>query len=202
VRYVDPDGYQNIPSFGDYFNILADNIPSINLFRIINSALSGNKSAQAQVGYLWQQAGREILTNVSSRSSQATLVFLTTGAPEAAAVASGVGYIANGLLLLDDFLSENYESAFLDSSTLIAGVILNKGIGRGVERIAEKGIKISVGKNGRYYSLDRRGAMGSRDAIRLLIAADIADSSFGDLAPEVAEQLLNKAMEAYDKLQE
>ena len=48
----------------------------------------------------------------------------------------------------------------------------------------------------------RRGAMATWDAMKALIEFDIADSVFGDLAPEVAQQLIGEAKKAYDALQE
>lgn len=67
--------------------------------------------------------------------------------------------------------------------------------------ITEKGLAIHAGRNALYYSLGRRGAMKTWEAAQALIRADIASSNFGELAPEVVDQLINKAKDAYDALQ-
>jgi len=63
-------------------------------------------------------------------------------------------------------------------------------------------VRITVGTNGQFYSLGRRGAMKTKDGLEALIKADIAAGKFGEMAPQVASQLVDFVKKAYDALQE
>lgn len=175
---------------------------------MFNSALSGDKAAQSYLSYLWAEAGKQSLHNargafekISDVSSTATLVFFAVGLPEAAAVTGAIGRIANGAIALDDYLSGNTVRAAIGAGAIFVGAFVSSKVSRGLGQITEKGLAIRVGKNGLYYSLGRRGAMQTWETTQALIRADIAASKFGDLAPEVVDQLINKAKDAYDALQ-
>jgi hypothetical protein len=128
------------------------------------------------------------------------LVFLAVGAPEAAGISSGVGLIADGLLMLDDIVSGNYRDAIAEGFILVAGVVFNKAAGKLVDNVVDKAIRINVGKNGQYYEIGRRGAINTREALRRFVTADIANGTFGKLNTEMAGQLLEKALKAFDEL--
>jgi RHS repeat-associated protein len=204
VKYVDPDGEQQFPGlYGprDYFDFL-DFIgdPFARLLNLFRRADNGDQSAKTLLGMMWHEAGRDTLKEISDGSSIATLAFLAFGVPEGAAVASGVGLVADGLLVLDDIISGNYGDAIADGTILVAGIIIKKQVGKLVEGVGNRAVSISVGKNGRYYELGRRGALNTKDALRALVAADIANGIFGNLAPEVASQLLKEANKAIEEL--
>ena len=192
--------------WGNSFNPIEDIINLLDsagyryarLFNLFRAAGSGDQEARAYLGYLWHQAGLDVLQTLSNVSAKASIVFLVIGMPQIASGVATVGLVADSLLVLDDLLNSNYSNALLDGAVIIAGVVLKTNVEMGVRRISEKGLKISIGKNGRYYSMGRRGAMQSKRAIRSLIAADIANSVFGNLAPEFANRILRLSMDAYD----
>lgn len=203
VKYRDPDGEQGVPGiYGprDFFDFGAFvGEPFSMLLSLFRRADGGDQAAKSCLGAMWHEANRDVLKQVSDGSSKATLLFLAVGAPEAAAVSSGVGLVADGLLVLDDIISGNYGDAMVNGAILVAGVALNKAAGKIVNSVADRAIGISVGKNGRFYEIGRRGAMKTKDAFRALVAADIASGVFGDLIPEVSEQVLEKALKAFDE---
>jgi RHS repeat-associated protein len=204
VKYVDPDGEEGefgiygSRGFFDLGSFVGD--PFCRLLDLFHKADSGDQAAKAYLGMVWHQAGRKILEQTSDHSSKATLVFLAVGAPEAAAVSSAVGSIADGLLMLDDILSENYEDAFARGAILVTGVVFDKVAGKALRSITDKAIGITVGKTGRFYEIGRRGAIETKDALRRLITADIAEGVFGQLSVEMAGQLLENSLKAFDEL--
>ena len=98
----------------DFWNFIISLIPSLNILRLFNEALSGNEAAQSQLRIIWQQANRQILIDASRASSKASIIFLVVGTPSAAGVASRISTIANILLIIDDILNENYENVIFD----------------------------------------------------------------------------------------
>jgi RHS repeat-associated protein len=208
VKLTDPDGrspWDSVFGFsfdpiGDFFNLLGQFDLSIKAGTIFQAAGNGDKSAQAYLGYLWHEAGRGVLKEISDKSTTASLAFLAIGVPEAAGIAGTIGTIADAGLALDDFLSGNYADGLSGAITIAAGYGISKAVKGVLDTAVDKGIKISVGKNGQYYSADRRGALGKWDAMQTLIKADIASGKFGEIAPEAANQLVNLAKKAYDAL--
>lgn len=94
-----------------------------------------------------------------------------------------------------------------DSNSQIEGgiEIINAGIGIVASEVFVKGftnkvsssINVTIGKNGRYYELGRRGALKSKKAIQKLVKKDIAEGYFGqNIAPELAAQIVDKVGEA------
>jgi hypothetical protein len=168
---------------------------------VIN-ALNGDKNAQNYLGMAMHDVGRSTLSDINDNASAATLFFLAIGEPEAAAVTGAVSLLTSGALIVDDLLSGNTKDAAIGGTALVAGIVVNKAVGKFVKGAVEKGIKISVGKNGQYYSLGRQGAMKTWDGVKAKIMGDIAASKFGDIAPEIASQLIDNAKKAYDAAQE
>ena len=62
-------------------------------------------------------------------------------------------------------------------------------------------IQITVGSTGRYYEVGRRGAIKTEEALRKILAKDIASGYFGEyIIPEIASQIVNIAVEAFEVL--
>jgi hypothetical protein len=204
IKLKDPDGCEDglgiygIREYFDLLNIFGE--PFARLFNLFHAADAGDESAKTYLSYLWHQAKRATLETVSDKSSTATLAFIAFGAPEAAAFAKGVGLVADGLLIIDDILSGNYRDAIGDGAILVAGFVFDKKIGELVDKIADGAVSISVGRNRHFYEVGRRGAIKTKEALRRIVAADIARGVFGDLSQEVAGQLLEKALEAFDEV--
>jgi len=175
--------------------------PMMKLVSLFNAASNGDKSAQAFAGMIMHEAGRETMRDISLGSDKATLLFLAIGQPGAAGVTSAIGLIADGALSLDDIISGNTSEGLKGFGIMVAGFAVGKAGSKFANGLIEKGMKISVGKNGMYYSLGRSGTMKTRDGFQALLKSDIASSKFGDLAPEVASQLLKTALKAFDEMQ-
>lgn len=61
--------------------------------------------------------------------------------------------------------------------------------------------QITVGSTGRYYEVGRRGAIKTEEALRKILAKDIASGYFGEyIIPEIASQIVNIAVEAFEVL--
>ena len=204
VRYIDPDGRQGMPSLSlqDMWNVISRVDPMAKLFNLFNAAGNGDVSAQNALKYITREVGRDMLQQVSDVSSNASLVFLCVGAPEATAITSTIGLICDGVLAVDTFLNEDKVKGVVDSLFIVAGVVAGKTVGKALDNVVDKGLCISIGKNGLYYSLGRSGAMKTWEATKALIQADIASSVFGDIAPELASRIISEAKKAYDALQE
>jgi RHS repeat-associated protein len=167
LKYTDPDGKSPWPfefSFdpvADIINFFSQFDTSLKFGNLLNAASHGDQAAQTYVGYIIHEAGRDVLKQISSTSSTASLAFLAVGAPEAAGIASGVGMLADIGLSIDDALSGNYKDAAIGGFMIVAGIGISKAVSSGLDSLVEKGIKISVGENGQYYSVGRRGALNT-----------------------------------------
>ena len=83
-------------------------------------------------------------------------------------------------------------SSFRDAEFVASEVII-----KGITNKVSSSINVTIGKNGRYYELGRRGALKSKKAIQKLLKKDIAEGYFGqNIAPELASQIVDKAGEA------
>jgi hypothetical protein len=206
VKYTDPDGKNPWPfefSFDlvtDIVNFFSQFDPSLKLGNLLNAASHGDRAAQTYASYIIHEAGRDVLKQISSTSSIVGLGFLAVAAPEAAGIASGVGMLADIGLSVDDALSGNYKDVAIGGIMIVTGIGISKAVSSGLDSLVEKGINISVGKNGRYYSAGHRGALNTWDATQTLLKADIAAGKFGEIAPEAASQLLNLTKKAFDVL--
>ncbi|MCL2805262.1 MAG: hypothetical protein FWD26_04925 [Treponema sp.] len=185
----------------DFWNFIISHVRSINLFWLFNEVLLGNKAAQSQIRMIWKQARRQLLIDASRISSNASLIFLAMGAIQVSGVVGTITFTADLLLIIDDFLEGNYNGGIFNTTVLVAGFISKRIFQGGIRYIGERGIKISIGRNGRYYSLGRRGALRTKTAIKQQIQGDIANSEFGKIAPSITEQLINKVTEAYNILE-
>ncbi|GHT80194.1 hypothetical protein FACS1894130_11000 [Spirochaetia bacterium] len=210
VKYTDPDGRMpgdsifgfSLDPISDIKNFISQFDPSFKLASLFNAASNGDKSAQVLSGYIVHEASRDVLQQISDKSNTATIAFLAVGAVEAAGFASGVGMVADIALAIDDAISGDYKSAGIGAAMIVAGVVAKGIVKAGIDSTVNKGLQITVGKNGQFYEVGRRGAMNSWEGMQKLIRADIAANKFGDIAPEAASQLLNMVKKAYDALQE
>jgi hypothetical protein len=187
---------------GNFFGFLSQFDTGLKLGNLFNAASNEDEAAKIYVSYIVHEAGRDVLQKISDTSSTMTLTFLAVGAPEAAGVSSCVGLVADIGLAIDDALSGNYKEAGISAVMIVAGAGVSQSVKTGLNSVIEKGLKISVGSNGQFYSLRRRGAMKTWDAMNALLKADIATGKFGDMAPELSSQMINLAKKAYDALQE
>jgi hypothetical protein len=201
VKYVDPDGSQNVPGiFGtqDYWSSLAEmGEPFSVLLNLFNRADNGDQAASYMLQYTFHQAGRDALEKINEGSSTAALVFFAVGFVEAAGVASAVSTITSAALSVDDILSGNIAEGVIGIAGVVAGTIASTAISKGVEKAIDNGIAVTVGKNNQFYSLGHRGAIKAWDAIERKIKGDIASGIYGRLAPEAANQIINSAKDAY-----
>jgi hypothetical protein len=208
VKYVDPDGKSPWPSVFtfnpvvDFVNFLSQYDTSFKLGGLFNASSHGDQAAQVYSSYIIHEAGRDSLKQISNASSTTSLTFLAVGVPEVAGIASGVGMIADISLAIDDTLSGNYKDAGIGFLMVAAGVGISKAVGSGLDNAVEKGLKISVGKNGQFYSVGHSGAMKTLDGMQALLKADMAAGKFGEIAPQVATQLLDLAKKAYDAIKD
>jgi len=198
VKYADPDGEQsnNWPfGFGweDYMNFWGPVLGKI-------SAFFGYKPEQNNITlkgqyYLkvFDKAAITALTKVSEASSIASLTFLAAGQPEAAAAASGVSLVAEGMLFVHDWVSAfqandpaGMNKAVNNATFLVAGLIIGDQTGKAVSKA------LSITADGKTINCMITGN-NWKDIQRTI------RNEFGNLSGSVLEGILSAAKEAYDK---
>jgi RHS repeat-associated protein len=102
VKYVDPDGRQSLPYFTSqgYFGYLLKHNPVMSLLNIINSALSGDKSAQTQAGNIAAGTVNQIANDALNATKTAVETTLEATADTAGFVSSATGSISVGTALV------------------------------------------------------------------------------------------------------
>ena len=209
IKYTDPDGRENFldmfyrwceEAFGaDSADYLFENDTSIKFMCTVDAAANGDEHAQALLKYAFHEASREVLKDISEKSGYMSLVCLAIGCPEGSTFFGGVSIAADGILAIDDFIQGNYEQAKKEAVVLVAGIIISKGLEAGAKAIS-KSIHVTVGSNGKYYEIGRRGAIKTEKALRKLLAKDIASGYFGQNVIPNAPDIIEEAVKAYKKL--
>ena len=201
MRYVDPDGRMpSVPyiTFDDFKSILLRLDPWAKLMNLMNKASNGDEGAQVILNYVFHEASREVLSEISEKSGYVSLAFLAVGCPEGAGVFNGISMAADGILALDDIIHGNIREGWTEGTILVASFAAGKGVGKIVQKVA--GISIHVGKTGRYYEIGRKGAIKTEAALRKLLAKDIADGYFGQEVIPNAPDIIEQAVKVYNKM--
>lgn len=155
IRYIDPDGKQQFPSgLRDIFDFLyIAGEPYSKIYNEMKLADSGDEYAKAYLKYVFHEAGRDMLKEISEKSDYASLVFLAVGCPEGSSVFGAISMTADGILAVDDIIHGNIKEGVTDGAILVASYIAGKGTEKLVQKIA--GISIYVGKTSRYYEIGK-----------------------------------------------
>ncbi|MBO5690523.1 MAG: hypothetical protein J6R96_01545 [Spirochaetaceae bacterium] len=201
ARHVDLNGglswFSSIQDFIDFLGLFGD--PTVELYNEMKRADSGDQHAQARLKYVFHEVGRDLLGEISEKSNQASLVCLAIGLPEGSTVFGGISLLSDILLVIDDIISGNIQEGWNDFILIVAGFAVGKGVEKLTSRVAT--IQITVGSTGRYYEVGRRGAIKTEEALRKILAKDIASGYFGEyIIPEIASQIVNIAVEAFEVL--
>lgn len=165
-------------------------------------------AAQEIVKYVYHEASRKILGKISEKSGNVSWYFLAVGCPEGAGLFGAISMAADIILILDDFYQagkqhfsgneEKRNEHLIRGGRQIVVFALVKASGKIVEKTnkyIEKNIVIIVGKNKKYYSLGRRGAIKKREALLKLMIKDFANGYFGtDVAPAIFEEMIDKSL--------
>ena len=209
IKYTDPDGRENFldmlyrwceQAFGTYgADYLFENDTSIKFMCTVDAAANGDEHAQELLKYAFHEASREVLKDISEKSGYMSLVCLAIGCPEGSTFFGGVSIAADGILAIDDFIQGNYEQAKKEAVVLVAGIIISKGLEAGAKAIS-KSIHVTVGSNGKYYEIGRRGAIKTEKALRKLLAKDIASGYFGQEVIPNAPAIIEEAIKAFRQL--
>ena len=202
ARYAGLNGglswFSNIQDFIDFLGLFGD--PTVELYNEMKRADSGDQHAQARLKYVFHEVGRDLLGEISEKSNQASLVCLAIGLPEGSTVFGGISLLSDILLAIDDFVHGNSTEAEKNVAVIIVGEISSALLEAGVIALS-KSIRITVGSTGRYYEVGRRGAIKTEEALRKILAKDIASGYFGEyIIPEIASQIVNIAVEAFEVL--
>jgi len=183
------------------FNIRDPSIQLMNFFRPVSR---GDEAAKTYLGFFWHQVGRDLLKEISKRSSQATLVFLAIGMPQVAGGIGSIGTAAEVILALDDFVQGNYEEGFIRARTLVASMIVGSFVKALANMEIQKVIRISVGRNSLYYPVGMGCTLNTKEVFLQKLDSDIA-STLGLLAAELTAHDMSKvksnAIEAWDALE-
>lgn len=201
ARYAGLNGglswFSDIQDFIDFLGLFGD--PTVELYNEMKRADSGDQHAQARLKYVFHEVGRDLLGEISEKSNQASLVCLAIGLPEGSTVFGGISLLSDILLVIDDIISGNIQEGWNDFILIVAGFAVGKGVEKLTSRVAT--IQITVGSTGRYYEVGRRGAIKTEEALRKILAKDIASGYFGEyIIPEIASQIVNIAVEAFEVL--
>jgi hypothetical protein len=139
---------------------------------------------------------RQRLETIGNIAGIATIVFVAVRLPKVALLTGWGGRIISGMLAADDFSRGNKVEGAIGVGAVVVGVRANRATKRGVQNTITSGVRITVGKTGRYYSKGRVGAMNTQEAIQRKIDSDLASGVYGRIAPEVTELIINAAGEA------
>lgn len=210
LTYTDPLGlypYNNLnEAMEDYYTNYATDADrkQMHFFGLIDQASMGNKSAQNTLNYAFYQANKEMLKDLGDASGNASLVFLAIGLPEVSTVLGGIDTVSDLIIGADKVINgyKNNDSkmrteGWLEIASSTSEFVASEVIIKGITNKVSSSINVTIGKNGRYYELGRRGALKSKKAIQKLVKKDIAEGYFGqNIAPELASQIVDKAGEA------
>ena len=202
VRYIDPDGRMpSVPyiTFDDFKLILLRLDPWAKLMNLMNKASNGDEGAQVILNYVFHEASRELLSEISEKSGYASLAFLAVGCPEGAGVFGGISMAADAILAIDDWIQGNREQAVKNGVVIIAGLATPKILKTGVKAFS-KSIQITIGSTGKYYEVGHRGAIKSEKALRKLLVKDIASGYFGQEVIPNAPDIIEQAVKVYNKM--
>jgi len=199
VKYIDPDGEQSNDSiFGFSFNPWEDYINFWGSIIGNISAFFGNKTAQnninAKVQYYLQELDKinvATLTEISDASLGATIFFIVIGHPEVAAVTSTGGLVAEGMLIVHDWVSAFYandqagmKKAVNNGTFLVAGLIIGNQTVKAVNKA------LSITADGKTIIVTGNKWEDYQRIIR---------NEFGNLTGSVVEGILSAAKKAYDE---
>jgi drug/metabolite transporter superfamily protein YnfA len=149
VRYVDPDGENpNDSIFGSSFDPFEDFINFWGSLLGDIFAFFGYKTAQNNITtrgqyYLkvFDKNNIAALSKISTASSYASLSFLAIGQPVAAVAASGVGLVADGMLIVHDWVEalKNNDQAGMNKAVrdgifIVAGLTVGGLVGSSVDK--------------------------------------------------------------------
>ncbi len=135
----------------DFLNLIFEKEPFVKLGRLMEDASSGDKAAENIVKYVYHEASRKILEEVSEKSGNASLLFLAVGCPEGASLFGGVSTAADVALIIDDVLqgckanssgdtekgSELFKQARRNGLIIFSVIGVRKGV---------KGLRTIIGK--------------------------------------------------------
>ena len=199
VKYTDPDGRTDIFwNFRDFMNFLGDSgDTSAKFYNLMKSADEGDEFAKETLKYVFHEVGRETLKEISEVSGYASVVCLAIGQPEGAAAFAWISTGADILLAFDDFRQGNCTESLKEGVIIVAGIITPVVIDKGVTSYS-KSIKIIIGSTGRNYEISHM----SENALRKLLAKDIADGYFGENVIPNAPFIIEQTVNAYKKLTE
>ena len=179
-------------SFKDLLNLTSD--PWNKIYNMMKLADGGDKNAQAQLKYVFHEAGRETLKTASSTFNDMALISLCIGFPEGTSVFGAVSTASELILVIDDFLNGNKKKGFAEGVVVAVSWVVNHKTKKIAEKVA--GISVYVGNSGKYYEIGKRGAIKTKTALRKIIERDIASGYFGkEIAPVLASQIVEKAAE-------
>lgn len=200
IKYTDPDGRSpTIPVITeeDFISFLAKYDIWGKLLNMMNLASKGDQGSQILLNYIFHEATIQTLEQVSSYSSTASLLCLSMGAPEGAAVFSTVSTISDSIIAIDDLITGNTIKGLKEGVSIIAGIATSHLIKAGMEEL-EFGISITVGKNHQYYKLGHKGAVKlSKKELRRVMLSEFASGYFGEEVMPYAKDIVDKAIEVY-----
>ncbi|MCR5080013.1 MAG: RHS repeat-associated core domain-containing protein [Treponema sp.] len=219
LRYIDPDGRENFLSnlyrlyeffFGtDSADYVYKNDKSLKLMCTAEAASKGDHYSQSILKYAFHEVSRETLKEISEKSGNLSLVFLSVGCPQEAAAFGWISVGADILLAADDFVTtlKNTNGDYLyalkklaiDSKPIIAGLIFS-GSSKAIANGVVKSINITIGSTGRYYEIGHRGAIKSEEALIKILAKDISSGYFGQEIIPSAPAIIDEAVKVYRKL--
>ena len=184
----------------EYADYVFEHDESIQFGMMVDAAGKGDPQAKQQLKQAAYLASKEVLHEISDKCSYASLFFLAIGCPEVAAVTGAISMAADGLLILDEaFIEKNYKGAAIDTLFFVASAVINKKIGNEIKKVA--GVSIKVGKNGHFYEIGK-GPIKTAEGLKKLVKKDIADGVFGQVAPEMVDQIIDSVGDAFKKLLE
>lgn len=186
-------------TFDDFKSILLRLDPWAKLMNLMNKASNGDEGAQVILNYVFHEASREVLSEISEKSGYVSVVCLAIGCPQGASFFGGISTTADVILALDDFLNGNSAEAGKNFAVIIAGLVTPEFLKKGVKTFS-KSIKITIGSTGKYYEIGHRGAIKSEKALRKLLAKDIADGYFGQAVIPNAPDIIEQTVKIYNKM--
>ena len=187
-------------TFDDFKSILLRLDPWAKLMNLMNKASNGDEGAQVILNYVFHEASREVLSEISEKSGYASVVCLAIGCPQGASFFGGISTTVDGLLLCDDFLQGNHDELLKNGAIFVVGIITPFALKTGTKSIS-KSIQITIGTTGKYYEIGHRGAIKSEKALRKLLAKDIADGYFGQEVIPNAPDIIEQAVKIYKTLE-
>lgn len=168
----------------------------------VAAAIARASRAESSGGLIMHTFSREEIERINNSASAATLVFLAVGLVPGAKVSGVISTITSAMLVADDFANDNVVGVIIGISAIVLGRVGRNFVQEGIDRaIREGGLKVIVGRTGRFYSANRRGAIARRDVLERELNRDLASGVYGRLAPEVTRQIISRFHAAFRELE-